>query len=85
MCSLKSLNLNATKVASYDKLKAEADEAVSEKTHLEGQLNEVIMDRDRYKVERNISRSEKAKLEEKIVELEGKITELELEVANLIN
>ena len=58
MYSLKSLNLNATKVASYDKLKAEADEAVSEKTHLEGQLNQAIMDRDRYKVERNISRSE---------------------------
>ena len=85
MYSLKSLNLNATKVASYDKLKAEADEAVSEKTHLEGQLNQAIMDRDRYKAERNLSRSDKAKLEEKIAELEGKITELELEVASLTN
>ena len=43
------------------------------------------MDRDRYKAEMNLSRSEKAKLDEKIVELEGKITELELEVASLSN
>ena len=80
-----SLNLNATKVASYDKLKAEADEAMSEKTCLEGQLNQSIMGTDRYKAKRNLSRSEKAKLEEKIVKLEGKIIELELEVASLTN
>ena len=82
---MKSLNLNATKFVSYDKLKVEADEAMSEKVHLEGQLNQAVMDRDRYKAEMNLSRSEKAKLDEKIVELKGKITELELEVASLSN
>ena len=74
-----------TKVASYDKLKAEADEVVNEKTCLEGQLNQAIMDRDHYKAERNLSRSEKAKLEEKTAKLEGKITKLELEVASFTN
>ena len=85
MYSLKSLNLNATKVVSYDKLKAEVDEAIREKMCLEGLLNQAIMDRDCYKAGRNLSRSEKANLEGKIVELEGKITELELEVVSLTN
>ena len=85
MYSLKSLNLNATKVTSYDKLRAEADEAMDKKARLEGQLNQVVMDRVHYKVKRNLSKSEKAKLEEKIAELEGKITKLELEVASLTN
>ena len=43
------------------------------------------MDSDCYKVERNLSRSKKAKLNEKIAKVEGKIIELELEVASLTN
>ena len=80
--SLKSLNINVTKVASYDKLKAEFDEAMGEKTHLEGQLYQTIQDRDHYKSKRNLSRGEKAKLEEKITGLQSRIIELEAEVAN---
>ena len=75
---------------SYDKLKAEVGEAMSEKACLEGQLHQAIEDRERYKTKRNLSRGEKVKLEEripellgKITELLGKITELELEVASL--
>ena len=34
--SLKSLNVNATKVANYDRLKADFDEVVRKKTRLEG-------------------------------------------------
>ena len=83
--SLKSLNLNEIKVASYDKLKAKTYEAVSEKTRLEGQLNQAIMDKDHYKAERNLSRNEKAELDEKITELERKIIELELKVASVTN
>ena len=82
MFSLNSLNVNATKVASYDKLKADF-EAIGEKTFLEGQLHQAIEDRDRYKSERNLSRGEKAKLEERITGLLSRITELEVEVANL--
>ena len=37
--SLKSLNINATKVANYDKLKNDFDEVVGEKARLEGQLH----------------------------------------------
>ena len=70
---------------SCDKLKAEVDEVMTEKTRLEGQLNQTIIDRDRYKAKRNLSRSEKAKLEEKIAKLEGKIPGLKLEVASLTN
>ena len=39
MYSLKSLNLNVTKVTSYDKLNAEFDEAMGEKARLKGQLH----------------------------------------------
>ena len=80
---LKSLNINATKVASYDKLKAKFDEAMGEKTRLEGQLYQAIQDRDRYKSETNLSRGEKAKLDEMITGLLSRITELEAEVASL--
>ena len=80
MYSLKCLNINTTKVASYDKLKAEANEAMSEKAHLMGQLNQAIMERDCYKAEGNLSRSENIK---KITELVGKIIELKVEVASL--
>ena len=66
MYSLKSLNINATKIVSYDKLKADFDEAIGEKTHLEGQLYQAIQDRI---TERNLSRGEKIKLEERITEL----------------
>ena len=83
MYSLKSLNINATKVASYDKLKANLDEVVGEKTCLEGQLHQAIQDRDRYKYERNLSRGEKTKLEERITELLSRVTELKVEVASL--
>ena len=62
MYSLKSPNINATKVVSYDKLKAEFDETIGGKTRLEGQLHQVIQDKERYKSERNLSRGEKAKL-----------------------
>ena len=81
--SLKSLNNNATKVASYDKLKADFDEAMGEKAGLEGQLDQAIQDKDYYKSERNFSRGEKARLEEKINGLLSRITELEVEVASL--
>ena len=66
MYSFKSLNLNTKKVVNYDKLKVDVDEAMSEKVRLEGQLNQAVMKRDCYKAERDFSRSEKAKLEEKI-------------------
>ena len=82
---VKSLNINATKVASYDKLKAKFDEAMCEKTHLEGKLHQVNQDRDRYKSERNLSKGEKAKLEEKITGLSSRITELKAEVASLMS
>ena len=81
--SLKSLNINATKVVSYDKLKAEFNETMGEKTHLKGQLHQVLQDWKRYKSERNLSRGEKAKLKERIYELLLRITELEVEVASL--
>ena len=58
---------------------------MSEKACLEGQLNQAIADKDRYKAEKNLSRGKKAKLEDKIIELLGKITELELEMASLTN
>ena len=80
---LKSLNINVTKVSSYDKLKADFDEAISEKTCLEGQLHQAIEDRDCCKSEKNLSRGEKAKLEERITGLLSRITELEVEVASL--
>ena len=83
MYSLKSLKINATKVASYDKLKAEFNETMGEKTRLEGQLYQAIQDRKRYKSERNLSRGEKAKLEQRITKLLLRITELEVEVASL--
>ena len=51
---LKSLNINATKVVSYDKLKVEFDEAMGEKALLEGQLYQAIKDMERYKSERNL-------------------------------
>ena len=82
MYSLKSLNINVTKVASYDKLKANFDEAIGEKTRLEGQLHQAIQDIDRYKSKRNLSRGEKVKLEERITGLLSRITELEVEVAS---
>ena len=82
MYSLKSLNINVTKVASYGKLKAEFNETMGEKTHLEGQLHQAIQDREHYKYKRNLSRGENAKLEERITELLSRITELEVEVAN---
>ena len=47
--SLKSLNINATRVANYDRLKAELEEAVGERMRLEGQLQNAIQDRDHYK------------------------------------
>ena len=80
--SLKSLNINATKIANYDRLKADFDEVVGEKTRLEGQLHQAIQDRDRFKSEWNLSKGEKAKLKERIIELLS-ITELEVEVARL--
>ena len=80
---MKSLNINATKVVSYDKLKAEFDETTGEKTRLEGQLHQAIQGREHYKSERNLSRGKKAKLEERITELLSRITELEAEVASL--
>ena len=83
MYLLKNLNVNATKVASYDKLKVEFDKAIGEKMHLKGQLHEAIQDRDHYKFKRNLSKGEKAKLEEKITGLLSRITELEAEVASL--
>ena len=83
MYSLKSLNINATKVVNYDKLKANFDEVVGEKMRLEGQLHQATQDRDRYKSERNLSRGEKVKLEERIAELLSRVTELEVEVASL--
>ena len=83
MYSLKSLNINTTKVASYDKLKANLNEAMGEKTRLEGQLDQAIQDRDHYKSERNLSRGEKAKLEGRIIELLSRVTELEVKVASL--
>ena len=85
MYSLKSLKINATKVASYDKLKAEFNETMGEKTRLEGQLHQAIQDSEHYKSERNLSRGEKAKLEERVTELLSRITELEVEVASLTN
>ena len=81
--SLKSLNINATKVASYDKLKVELYEAIGEKARLEGQFHQAIEDRERYKSKRNLSRGEKAKLEDRITELLSRITKLEVEVASL--
>ena len=83
MYSLKSLNINATKVANYDKLKADFDEVIGEKTRLEGQLHQAIQDRERYKSERNLSRGEKTELEERITELLSKVSKLEVEVASL--
>ena len=53
--SLKSLNINTTKVASHDKVKAEFDEAMGEKARLEGQLHQAIEDRKHYKSENNLS------------------------------
>ena len=44
---------------------------------------QAIQDRDRYKSERNLSRGEKAKLEERITGLLSRITELKAEVASL--
>ena len=81
MYSLKSFNINVTKVANYDKLKAEFDETMGEKALLEGQLGHAIEDRECYKSERNLSRGEKAKLEERIIELLSRIIVLEVEVA----
>ena len=78
---MKSLNINATKIANYDRLKADFDEVVGEKTCLEGQLHQAIQDRDRFKSEWNLSRGEKAKLKERITELLSRVTELEVEVA----
>ena len=68
---------------SYDKLKAEFDEAMGKKARLEGQLHQAIEDRECYKARRNLSRGKKAKLEERIVELLSRITKLKVEVANL--
>ena len=79
--SLKSLNINATKVVNHDRLKAELDEAVGERTCLEGQLQQAIQDRDRYKSEWNLSKGERVVLEDRIIELLSKVTELEVEVA----
>ena len=59
-CTLFSLNINE-KVASYNKLKVEFDEAKGEKAHLKGQLHQAIEDKERYKVERNLLRRDKAK------------------------
>ena len=83
MYSLKSLNINATKAVSYDKLKAEFDEAMGEKVCLEGQLHKAIEDKECDKSKMNLLRGEKAKLEKKIVELLSKIIELEVKVASL--
>ena len=58
---------------------------MGEKTHLEGQIHQAIPDRDCYKSETNLSRGEKAKLEERITRLLSRITELEAKVANLMS
>ena len=81
--SLKSLNINATKVANYDKLKAKLDKVVGERERLEGQLQEAIQDQDCYKFEWNLYRGETTKLEDKVNELLSKVTELEVEVSSL--
>ena len=80
---MKSLNINATKVANHDKLKAELEGVVGERDRLEGQLQKAIQDKDHYKFEWNLSKGERAMLEDRITELLSKVTELEVEVANL--
>ena len=81
--SLKSLNINATKVANHDKLKAELEEAVGERDRLKGQLQQAIQDRVHYKSEWNLSKFERAMLEDRITKLLSKVTELDVEVPSL--
>ena len=80
---MKSLSLNATKVANYDKLRAEFEGAVGERDRLEGQLQQAIQDRDYYLSQWNLSKSQRASLDDRITDLLSKVTGLEVEVANL--
>ena len=80
---MKSLSINATKVANHDKLKAELEGAIGERDRFEGQLQQVIQDRDYYKSQWNLAKSQSAALDNKITDLLSKVTELEVEVASL--
>ena len=67
MYSLKSLNITATKVPSSDKLKAEFDEAMGEKTCLKGQLHQAIKDMEGCKAKRNLSRARRLSLRRELL------------------
>ena len=80
---MRSLSINATRMANHDKLKAELEGVMGERDRLEGQLQQAIQDKDYYKSQWNLSKGQMATLEDKITNLLSKVTELDVEVASL--